>query len=277
MKPTPEFKRAFTHFMDGAGRLGLLNDDDVLYMYGALSKEPCADPDNEEMQGMEAARTHGYRDGLAAAYQASISLLKTQDRELTADTVRGLLDNLNDMMVRAQRAYGARGPRLMPPVWPRLAGSNAERRAMESITADYWHATAREVLGLLRGYEWDGTPNDLGLYELSIWTEQACAYWTVREDMRRHEVADGEARRLYAGYLAVLERDRDARGNELYGAEDGEDFNPYMDFSEAMTAFCAAYSHGVNPYTGRRLRSIIVADAPASARDIRRRVRDNIG
>ncbi len=255
-KVTPEFKRAFKHFMDGAGRLGLLDDTDVIQMQTAFARGDMAYiEDDEDGNGIEAARTHGYRDGLAAAYRPSIALLRERGTEITVETVRGLLDRFAKMMADAQRTYGAQGLLLMPPVWPELAGSDAERQAMEAVTCDYWHSTARVILHSIGDYTEDDDSMYSGLFELAYWVESACAYWAMREDMRRNGTGNGEARKLYNAYLNAMAREHGewvAEWEAKNGRKIGDWNMPYESLQDVMTAFCAAYSHGIDPYTGER-------------------------
>lgn len=276
VKITPEFKRAFKHYVDGAGRLGLLREPDVINLQSAISPFeadgigglPYYDEDYWADEYTQVDMARAFRKAFDYVYVRDIELLRARGQAITVDAVRGLLDRYAAIMGRELDSEGVHGLLIAPPALREdLARSDAERQAIREAKAAYWHNAAAELLKLFRNVN-EEEDVDLALDRLRDWTENACAYWAVQQDLHGRQPAEDEARKLYKAYgKALYENRREWAGN--FAAEHGIAPNgspdtqmtvrvpnveamPYDSLQEAMTAFCAAYSHGIDPYTGKR-------------------------
>ena len=260
-KITPEFKRAFRHYVDGAGRMGLLTDVDVINMqsrltpYKANSVSALPYYEDDYWSGAEYSPLDvviGFRKAFDYVYVRDIELLRAHGQAVTVDAVRGLLDRYAAIMDSELDAAYAHGALMMPPALrEELARSDAERKAIREKRADYWHRASAELLKLFRNFDEEEGYTDLALHRLGDWTENACAYWATQQTLHGRQPVEGEARKLCKAYGNVLFEDCGK-----WEARNGLDceFTPYESLSDAMAAFCAAYSHGIDPYTGKRPR-----------------------
>ncbi len=265
-KITPEFKRAFRHYVDGAGRMGLLTDVDVINMQSRLtpyednsvSALPCYEDDywsGGEYSPLDVVL--GFRKAFDYVYVRDIELLRAHGQAITVDAVRGLLDKYAAIMDSELDAAYAHGALMIPPALrEELARSDAERKAICEKRADYWHRVSAELLKLFRNFD-EEERNPMDWDDLCCWVDDACAYWAMQQALHGRQPAEGEARRLYEAYARILSHDW-AKWIEDWENENGREIGdwswPYGSLQDAMAAFCAAYSHGIDPYTGKRPR-----------------------
>jgi hypothetical protein len=256
-KVTPEFKRAFKHYVDGAGRLGLLSELDVINMQSVISPFeadgigglPYYDDDYWADEYSQFDVVRAFRKAFDYVYVRDIELLRAHGQAITVDAVRRLLDKYATIMNGELDTNGIHGLLMTPPALrEELARSDAERQAIREAKAAHWHHAAAELLKLLGNVD-ENEYIDLTLHRLSDWTESACAYWATQQALHGRQPAEGEARKLYKAYDKVLFEDR-SQWETKHGLN--YEFTPYESLQDAMTAFCAAYSHGIDPYTGER-------------------------
>ena len=266
VKITPEFKRAFRHYVDGAGRMGLMTEVDVINLQSMLA--PYKDDsvgalpyyEDNYWAGGEYSPLDmvlGFRKAFDYVYVRDIELLRVHGQVITVDAVRGLLDRYAVIMDGELDAAYARGALMMPPALHEdLARSDAERQAMREKRADYWRRVSAELLKLLRNFD-EEESDPMEWDNLCYWVDDACAYWAMQQALHGRQPDEGEVRGLYEAYTRVLSHDRAkwiADWENENGMRIGDWSWPYESLQDAMAAFCAAYSHGIDPYTGKRPR-----------------------
>lgn len=257
-KITPEFKRTFRHYVDGAGRMGLLTEADVIELQQVL-RPRSEDGGIAELYGYwddqytQFDVVCAFRKAFDYVYVRDIELLRAHGQAITVDAVRGLLDRYAAIMGREQGTADACGLLMVPPaLHEELVRSDAERQVIREKMADYWRHVSTELLGLLRNVG----ECDLGLCAtFSEWVENACAYWATQQELYGRQSAEGEARKLRDAYANVLAKDYRKWASDWEsknGKKLGDWYMPYESLQDIMAAFCAAYSHGIDPYTGKR-------------------------
>ena len=229
-KITPEFKRAFRHYVDGAGRMGLMTEVDVINLQSMLA--PYEDDsvgalpyyDDNYWAGGEYSPLDivlGFRNAFDYVYVRDIELLRVHGQTITVDAVRGLLDRYAVIMDGELDAAYAHGTLMMPPALrEELARSDAERQAMREKRADYWRRVSAELLKLLRNFDEDARIDDIVVRNLREWVEDACAYWATQQALHGKQSTEGEASKLYEAYSKLLSRDR-RRWEEGFAAKHG--------------------------------------------------------
>uniref|UniRef100_UPI00359C6484 hypothetical protein n=1 Tax=Bifidobacterium adolescentis TaxID=1680 RepID=UPI00359C6484 len=256
-KITPEFKRAFRHYVDGAGRMGLLTEADVIELQQVL-RPRSEDSGIAELYGYwddqytQFDVVCAFRKAFDYVYVRDIELLRAHGQAITVDAVRGLLDRYAAIMGREQGTADACGLLMVPPaLHEELVRSDAERQVIREKMADYWRHVSTELLGLLRNVG----ECDLGLYAtFSEWVENACAYWATQQELHGRQSAEGEAN--YATHMPMYWRKITGNGRRTGNPKTVRNlrdwYMPYESLQDIMAAFCAAYSHGIDPYTGKR-------------------------
>lgn len=258
-KITPEFKRAFRHYVDGAGRMGLLSEIDVINLQSMLT--PYEDNsvgalpyyEDDYWAGGEYSPLDvvcGFRKAFDYVYVRDVELLQAHGQAITVDAVCGLLNRYAAIMDGELDAAYAHGALMMPPTLrEELARCDAERQAIREKRADYWHRVSADLLKLLRNFdEEDSDP----MYwdNFCWWVDDACAYWAMQQALHGRQPDEGEAHRLYKAYTRVLSHDH-AKWIEDWENENGRKIGdwswPYESLQDVMAAFCTAYSHGIDP------------------------------
>lgn len=245
-KVTPEFKRALRHFINQAvyGEYWLLDDSDVARIYGTLCgrKNEAASMVHE----LDAWRT-GLWQGLRWAFELLpderadefISDVKELDADEAVELdaqwlplhIGGILGELTDDMDKwerllmepcdaMERAYKARAYDML---LKHIRGID-EREHDERAT------TPAETYPEGDPRRYPLTPEVQAIMTLAV---SACRYWNAREANR---LGYGDVKPLYAAV-------------EL---GHGERRTGPVTVAVALAMFCNAYSHGIDPLTGRR-------------------------
>lgn len=239
-KVTPEFKRAFKHFIDGAccGRHNLVDDTEAALLWvatgGHVGDGSLTLRDVSESLDYYIEWRDGYTSGIEIAYK----LLPVTPDMATAFMARIKKDVREGIQLDAYEEL----PLFDLKPLDALADVDADKWARmfaedyAEYAADYRNRLKTAILAQLRE-----TPDDdvTAVQWLIRWSLWACAYWYAMEAER----SGRDARKTYrdasiAARRAHLIRNAVALPDTV---------------SRAMAAFCDAYSHGVNPLTGERI------------------------
>lgn len=237
-KVTPEFKRAFKHFIDGTcyGRRDWIDDTEVAQLWVDIGghvggKSIAFSAISDDLQYYFEWR-EGYTSGLEIAYKllqpapnvatAFMERVKNDVRDRIWSSLEGLplfdLDPLAELVdVDADK-------------WARMFADGYAKYA-----ADYRNRIKTAILTQLR----ETPDNDAAaIQRLTHWGVKACAYWYAMEAERSGHDAWTAYRDVYAAGTLRLSRHMATLPDTVGGA---------------MAVFCAAYSHGIDPCTGRRI------------------------
>lgn len=251
-KVTPEFKRALRHFINQVvfGEYWLLEDRDIAYAYGVL----CGRKGDayDALQDMDVWR-NGIWCGLRWAFESlpdertadfikyvtrceehEVEILEAQWLPLYIGLPLAELTDDIDKWERLlmwpcdaiEREYKARAYDMLLKQIRSMDEGEHDERATELYQKFKRYREPRN------GYRWFDllTPEAKVILDLAC---KACKYWNARE-----------ANRLGRGHV-----------DALYNAVelgDGEYRTGPITMAAALAMFCDAYSHGVDPLTGRR-------------------------